>query len=61
MSLDVELECERQGAADELAILRHAERLKVICGVDRAASVLEATLREVRSPNLLSDFGIVHR
>lgn len=48
-------EREQQGRVDELAILRHAERLKVICGRERAIKVLEETLREVSLPNLLSD------
>lgn len=50
-----ESERELQARADELGILRHAERLKVIGGRERVIKALEETLREVSLPNLLSD------
>jgi hypothetical protein len=51
MALDCEMSLERelQGRADQLAILRHAERLKVICGRERAIRALETTLHDIRS------------
>jgi hypothetical protein len=60
MARDVVSERELQARVDELGILRHAERLKVICGPERAIRVLETTLQEIRSPHLLSDLWIGH-
>lgn len=58
MAFDVEQENEKHARADELAILRHAQRLRAIRGRDRTIQVLEETMRDVSSPDLLSDFHI---
>ena len=58
MAFDLEQEMEKHARADELAILRHAQRLRAIRGRDRAIQVLEETKRDVSSPDLLSDFHI---
>jgi 3-methyladenine DNA glycosylase Tag len=58
MAFDVEQESEKHARADELAILRHAQRLKAIRGRARAIQVLEETMRDVSSPSLLSEFHI---
>jgi len=58
MGFDVERENDRHARADELAILRHAQRLRAIRGRDRTIQVLEETMRDVSSPDLLSDFHI---
>ena len=58
MAFDVEQEKEKHARADELAILRHAQRLRAIRGRDRAVQVLEETMRDVASPDMLSDFHI---
>ncbi len=57
MPFDLETEQEKHARADELAILRHAQRLKAIRGQERALQVLEETMRDVSSPSLLSDIG----
>ena len=58
MPFDVEQEKEKHARADELAILRHAQRLKVIGGRERALQVLVETMRDISAPNLLSDLQI---
>jgi hypothetical protein len=58
MAFDLEQEKEKHARVDELAILRHAQRLRAIRGRDRAIQVLEETMRDVLSPDLLSDFQI---
>ena len=58
MAFDLEQEKEKHARVDELAILRHAQRLRAIRGRDRAIQVLEETKRDVLSPDLLSDFQI---
>jgi hypothetical protein len=58
MALDraeLDVEREMQGRADQLAILRHAERLKVLCGRERAIRALEAALQELSSHQLYLD------
>jgi hypothetical protein len=58
MPFDLEQEREKHARADELAILRHAQRLRAIRGRERAIRVLEETIQEVSSPELLSEFQI---
>ena len=58
MPFDAEQEKEKHARADELAILRHAQRLKVIGGRERALEVLAETMRDISAPNLLSDLQI---
>lgn len=56
--LDLEEEREKHGRIDRLAILRHAQRLKAICGQDHAMQVLEETMRDVSSPELFQELQI---
>ncbi len=56
--LDLEQEREKHGRVDRLAILRHAQRLKAICGQEHAIKVLEETMQDVSSPNIFADLHI---
>ena len=56
--VDLEQEREKHAHADELAILRHAQRLKAIRGQERAIQVLEEAMRDVSSPSIFSDLHI---
>ena len=56
--LDLEQEREKHGHIDRLAILRHARRLKAICGQGHAIKVLEEAMRDVSSPSIFSDLHI---
>jgi hypothetical protein len=58
MPFDLDQEREKHARADELAILRHAQRLRAIRGRQRAIEVLEETIRDVSSPDLLTEFQI---
>ncbi len=58
MPFDLEQEREKHARADELAILRHAQRLKAIRGQERAIKVLEEIIRDVASPSIFSDLQI---
>jgi hypothetical protein len=58
MPFDLEQEREKQACADELAILRHAQRLTAILGQERAIQVLEQTIIDVSSPSIFSDLHI---
>jgi len=54
MPRDFEREREQHASLDELAILRHAERLSLIGGRERAIKALQAALREVSSTDTLA-------
>ncbi len=58
MPFDLEQERDNHARTDELAILRHAQRLRAIRGRERAIQVLEETIRDVSSPDLLSEIQI---
>lgn len=58
MPFDLEQEREKHARADELAILRHAQRLKAIRGQERTVKVLEEIIRDVASPSIFSDLQI---
>ena len=58
MPFDLEQERDKHARTDELAILRHAQRLRAIRGRERAIQVLEETIRDVSSPDLLSEIQI---
>ena len=58
MPFDLEQEREKHARADELAILRHAQRLKAIRGQERAIKVPEEIIRDVASPSIFSDLQI---
>ena len=58
MPVDLEQEREKHARTDELAILRHAQRLKAIRGQERAIQALEEAMRDVSSPSIFSDLHI---
>ena len=61
MPFDVEQERENHARVDELAILRHAQRLRAIRGRERTIQVLEEAIQDVSGPDLLSEFQQIGR
>lgn len=61
MPSNLEQERDNHARADELAILRHAQRLRAIRGRERAIQVLREAIQDVSAPDLLSEFHQIGR